>query len=1594
MPSTPPTGQYFFYISEDGGAQNLLSTSVYNIILTKGVNKTLAFNYDYQAGDDTYGPMDLIISTDSSGITPIAPGSVATPGLTVQTTSDPLTQTISGTVNGVSTGTYKFYLVGKIQNGALRTFGTRTIVVTIAGGSSLTLSPAPASTPGTEIKDASSNKPVVGTAFVSAQISILNGYGPYTITGYGLPNGFGLSSTPSGTPSTSITTSSAAFYIVGTPTIAGIVSNASLDVQDISSNPVVDFAGQYYKFDVQAGGGGSLTVTKVSQVPSTLQQGYATLITFSASGGTGSYTFSTSSAMPPGLTLTSSGTITGTPVEGADTSWPIRVNATDNTNTGYLDTTLVISSNSWIDGATSRFVDFFPNATIGTPYSETITARGGKIGSTYIIHFYTNTTGGNVASTGIPGVSVSGGAVVGNEIQVSASTLTVSGTPTGTPDPALLQAGLLNWNYYVTAQTTSGGTTNGTWVFVDTVQVSGTAGLGVSKSTFSNLKQGIASPNFTTISVTGGTGPYNWSTSSLPSGITKSSNSGASITLSYDGTGLYGTRTATMNVSDSSGTPLQGHLDISIPIDANILCTGTFPNSFTRGSAITPFSLVFSGGDNSAFTYVFTNKPNWMSILPNGSGNNTLTFSGTPDTSGSVSLAITVTVTTGTSTYSQPFTFTYTVSGSGISLRPYVTILDVKQTDQGDTHPRATVGALCTGGSSNTYTITPSGGSIDAGGPYSSGDMRLWTAPNNTQTSYTLTYTSVDSGAITATQTINVIAGTATIQQVSISPAQNVNMYVGQNIGFSATVPNSGCNSQGRWGIISSDIGCTTSPAYGTSTTVTAPGSITTPHTAVLVFTAFENPDVNVQYVGIFLLPGSSSSFAITTSTPLSVGTIGTSYNTQFTTSGGSAPVTYQLIAPDATPPPGLSFSSAGLLSGTPTGTNSLTYLAVVAKDNSTPNKYTAKLVSIQINTVAGGDPVILTVTPNSGLPGGGTAITVDGQNFQNGDTIRFYSPDAPSIYHDCTSNVFVNSTRITAVTPDWTSLMGGDPQPVTVAVVRTSVGYGYKTNGFQYTTGTAGFSISGCTPNTIITGGSTTNVTLAGTGFDSSCAVDYNPNVSAHMGYVGGLTVVSITPTAIVVTLPDTYFADATWIGNPKFKVSKSGSVSIEASNLLSISGTSLTITTTQTSFINGHQGNSYGPVDVTATGGIPPYSWSLANGILPINLVIANYPSGGIVYGRVSGTLASNATSQEFTIKVADNVGIIVSASFRIIVEGGTPSIQTTSMPDARIGVSYSKTLLPSGGTSPYTWEITSGSIPDGLTLNTSTGTISGTPTTSNSAPSTWNFTVKLTDSGVLFATKSLTLSLLPAITLVTISGISPVYGPLSGGTVVTITGTGFKTGCSVKFGTISALSVNVLNGTSVQATSPPKGSTGIVDITLNNPDGGSAVLHSAFEYRVIQSPIISSLDIQDGPFAGGQQVRIYGTNFSGITSINFGDSINGPAATIVTGSLNTSVTPNYIDILTPPGYSFGDGSVFKVENIFVTNASGTGSILDVNNRYTYRPPPIITAIIPNSGPTTGGQALYILGKNFFQRGNNKPRVFIGNVEVSSDNITLIES
>ena len=145
-----------------------------------------------------------------------------------------------------------------------------------------------------------------------------------------------------------------------------------------------------------------------------------------------------------------------------------------------------------------------------------------------------------------------------------------------------------------------------------------------------------------------------------------------------------------------------------------------------------------------------------------------------------------------------------------------------------------------------------------------------------------------------------------------------------------------------------------------------------------------------------------------------------------------------------------------------------------------------------------------------------------------------------------------------------------------------------------------------------------------------------------------------------------------------------------------------------------------------VGATGGTPPYTWSLKSGNLPTGLTMQS--SSGVI----SGTPTAQGSST-FTVSAQDSSPTKQSQSATLALVIGAPNplaITTVALPDGAVSSPYTAALAVTGGTPPYTWSVTSGALAAGLSLNATAGAITGTPL----SPGTAGFTVKVTDASAL--------------------------------------------------------------------------------------------------------------------------------------------------------------------------------------------------------------------------------------------------------------------
>lgn len=198
-------------------------------------------------------------------------------------------------------------------------------------------------------------------------------------------------------------------------------------------------------------------------------------------------------------------------------------------------------------------------------------------------------------------------------------------------------------------------------------------------------------------------------------------------------------------------------------------------------------------------------------------------------------------------------------------------------------------------------------------------------------------------------------------------------------------------------------------------------------------------------------------------------------------------------------------------------------------------------------------------------------------------------------------------------------------------------------------------------------------------------------------------------------------------------------------------------------------------------------------------------------------------------------------------------------------------------------------------------------------------------------------------------TVSALSPSSGTNGGGTVVTLTGTGFAPGAAVRFGATAATNVAYLSPTSIRATAPAGTVDQVVSVTVTNPDSQTATRANAYTYASAAAPVVTSVSPSVGGEAGGTVVLITGANFNPGLSVTF-----GAAPGVV-----SSVTPTRITAIAP-----AQASATKVD-ITVTNTDGKTAKL--TGAFTYQKGPTLTKVAPATGSSAGGRTITLMGTNF---------------------------
>ena len=360
-----------------------------------------------------------------------------------------------------------------------------------------------------------------------------------------------------------------------------------------------------------------------------------------------------------------------------------------------------------------------------------------------------------------------------------------------------------------------------------------------------------------------------------------------------------------------------------------------------------------------------------------------------------------------------------------------------------------------------------------------------------------------------------------------------------------------------------------------------------------------------------------------------------------------------------------------------------------------TPGGTSATSASDQYTYVA--PPTVTGIAPATGAAGGGTTVTLTGTGFVDTTAVTFGATSATGFTVDSATQITATaragsgSVNLRVTTVGGTSTTGAANQysyiaPPVANAVSATVAYGSTNN-----------------PITLnVTGGPASSVAVATTaGHGTASAAGTTISYTPAAGYGG----------------PDSFSYTAT----------NASGTSAPATVTITVSAPAISYAPANPPA--GSVGAAYSQSLAGASGGTGPYIYTLVGGTLPAGLTLAsNGTLSGTPTAQVSASFSVRATDSSSSTPPA--TGPYSSANQPLTLTIGAPTIAVVpaTLPNGNAGTAYNQTVTASGGASPYSYAITAGALPPGVTLNTTTGAITGTPT----ATGAFNFTVTATDGG----------------------------------------------------------------------------------------------------------------------------------------------------------------------------------------------------------------------------------------------------------------------
>ena len=822
-------------------------------------------------------------------------------------------------------------------------------------------------------------------------------------------------------------------------------------------------------------------------------------------------------------------------------------------------------------------------------------------------------------------------------------------------------------------------------------------------------------------------------------------------------------------------------------------------------------------------------------------------------------------------------------------------------------------------GGTTPYTYSVTGGALPSGLTLSSGGVLSGTPTANG--SFTFTVTANDAASDTGARTYTLVIAAPVI---AVAPGTLPNGR--QNAAYSRTITATGGTAPYTYAVTSGALpaGLTLSTGGALTGTPTVNGSFSFTVRA----TDAQGYSGSRAYTLVIAVPA----IALAPNT-LASGRQNVAYSRTITASGGTAPYTYAVTA--GALPAGLTLSTGGTLAGTPTvnGSFAITVTATDSQGYSGSRAYTLVIAvpAIAVNptslpsgrqnvvysqtlTASGGTaPYNWTVTTGA-LPAGLTlssAGVLSGTPTVNGSFTFTASATDSQGYAGSRAYTLVIAVPTIAVTP--TSLPSGRRNVVYSQALAASGGtapYGWAVTAGALPAGLALSSagvLSGTpTANGTFTFTATATDSQGYTGSRAYSLVIAVPLITViptsplpagrqfaaytqNIGASGGVMPYTFAVTAGALPAGLTLSGAGLLAGVPT--ASGSFSFTIRATDSQGFSGTraytlSVTagpvVTLSPSSLPAGGEGLAYSQV-IAASGGTAPYTYAPTSGALPPGLTLSSD-------GTLSGTPTASG-SYGFTVTAADAQGFLGSRAYTLTISAApTITIAPASLPAANENLAYSQTITASGGTAPYNYAVTSGSLPTGLTLS-SGGVLSGSPTANGS----FNFTVTATDAQTYTGDQTYTLTVIAAPTITIAPASLPAANEnLAYSQTITASGGTAPYGYAVTSGGLPP--GLTLSGGGVLSGSPT--ANGSFNFTVTATDAQTYTGTQAYTVTVIAAPTITitpaSLPAANENLAYSQTVVASGGNAPYGYTVTSGSLPPGLTLLIVRGPSRSTLLP----------------------------------------------------------------------------------------------------